>query len=69
MMKSLSLKIDGMSCQHCVNRVKEALNTIKGVSDLHVVIGKASFKYDSSRITLKEIEEVVTKVGYNPHLL
>lgn len=68
MMESLSLKIDGMSCQHCAKSVKEALNTLQSVSDLHVEIGKAIFTYDPSKVTLKEIEDVIRKAGYTPHI-
>ena len=25
--------IEGMSCQHCVNRVKDALNAVEGIRD------------------------------------
>ena len=61
MIKYLSLHIDGMSCQHCVNKVKEVLNSIHGISDPHVEIGKADFKYDTSTVTLQKIEEAVKK--------
>jgi len=30
------LSIEGMSCQHCVGRVKKYLETIENVSEVHV---------------------------------
>lgn len=30
------LSIEGMSCKHCVGRVKKYLETIENVSDVHV---------------------------------
>ena len=30
--ESITLKVDGMTCQHCVNRVMEAVNSIDGAS-------------------------------------
>ncbi|HHX01033.1 MAG TPA: heavy-metal-associated domain-containing protein [Firmicutes bacterium] len=28
--------IEGMSCQHCVNRVKDALNAVEGIAVINV---------------------------------
>jgi Cu2+-exporting ATPase/Cu+-exporting ATPase len=42
-MSSRTLSISGMSCQHCVKRVKEALSALPGVKDVKVDLqgGKA----------------------------
>jgi copper chaperone len=37
----VSLKIDGMSCGHCVASVQKAIATVSGVSDTAVSIGAA----------------------------
>jgi copper ion binding protein len=36
------LKVEGMSCQHCVNAVQEALEGIPGVQKAKVNLKKAS---------------------------
>ena len=30
-MKNIELKIEGMKCEGCVNRIKNALSTMKGI--------------------------------------
>ena len=45
-MKDITLKIEGMSCQHCVMRVKKAIDAVQGVSKAEVVIGQAAVSFD-----------------------
>lgn len=63
-MAEVRIKIEGMSCQHCVMRVKQALEGLEGVSEAHVEIGAASVRYDESRLGKKDMEAVVKKAGY-----
>ena len=63
-MPEASIVIEGMSCQHCVMRVKKALSGLAGVSDSVVDIGSAKVTYDESKIQKKEIEEAIIKAGY-----
>ena len=44
------LIIEGMSCNHCVNAVKEALGTINSVKVEAVEIGRASIEADDAGI-------------------
>jgi len=37
-MKQITIGIDGMSCQHCVMRVKKAIEGLAGISDLSVEV-------------------------------
>jgi len=63
-MKEITINIEGMSCQHCVMRVKRALEGLAGVSDLSVEIGSARVTFDESRILQADIENAVIKAGY-----
>ena len=45
-MNTLKLTIDGMSCGHCLNRVKQALGTVNGVQVSSVQIGQATLQDD-----------------------
>lgn len=40
-MTTYDLRIEGMSCQHCVHAVERALTRVPGVSKVQVEIGKA----------------------------
>lgn len=64
-MAKLNLKIDGMSCECCVEKVVKALQ-IDGVSDVSVKIGKASMTYDESKISEEKILEAVLDSGFTP---
>lgn len=59
-----TIQIDGMSCQHCVMRVKKAIEGLHGVQDLDVRIGSADVTFDESKVREKDIEDAVTKAGY-----
>ena len=41
------LKITGMSCQHCVNHVKEYLEEVDGVKDVVVDLEKGTAVFDA----------------------
>jgi copper chaperone len=63
-MKKIVISIDGMSCQHCVMRVKRALEGLAGISDLTVEVGSAQMTFDESKIQQADIENTITKAGY-----
>jgi copper chaperone len=63
-MQEAIIKIDGMSCQHCVMQVKKALGTLGGVKDSDVEIGTATVHFDESQVKKEEIEAAVEAAGY-----
>jgi copper chaperone len=64
MMKEVMLKIEGMSCQHCVMRVKKAVSQLSGVVDSQVDVGTAKVTYDESSLGLAELNKAVADAGY-----
>jgi copper chaperone len=62
-MQEAIIKIDGMSCQHCVMQVKKALGTL-GINDADVDIGTAKVHYDETQVKKEEIEAAVEAAGY-----
>jgi copper chaperone CopZ len=63
-MSEITLKIEGMSCQHCVMHVKKAVDGVNGVSSSDVAIGSAKVIYDDSRTDKDAIVRAVLKAGY-----
>lgn len=57
-------KIEGMSCQHCVRRVKNALEGIKGIKDTDISVGMASVEYDEVSVSESVIVDAIAKSGY-----
>jgi copper chaperone len=66
-MERLHLKIDGMSCGHCVARVEKALKRLDGVEVLRVEVGAADLVYDPAKAPLGRIREALDDTGYTAH--
>lgn len=60
-----TIKIKGMSCQHCVKAVKKALEEIDGIADVNVDLakGEASFT-EEHPLDGNIIKEKIQKAGY-----
>ncbi len=63
-MSGTTIKIDGMSCQHCVMSVKQAVEAIDGVTSAEVTVGAAVVTFDESKVNKDAIEQAVQKAGY-----
>lgn len=60
-----SIKIKGMSCQHCVMAVTKALSAIDGVKDIQIDLKSGVANYEETKqIDPKVIAEAVKKAGY-----
>ncbi|CAM3796573.1 copper chaperone [Paenibacillus sp. LBL] len=64
-MKNMTLEVEGMSCQHCVNTIEGALKEIgvKGKVDLKNNTVDVSF--DESHIKIEQIKETIEEQGYD----
>lgn len=63
-METMTLKIDGMSCGHCVARVEKALKKLEGVNVRKVQVGSADIVYDPERTPFRRIREALDDAGY-----
>ena len=63
-MDRMRMKIDGMTCGHCVSAVAKALRAVDGVEVEQVSIGEATVKYDPSATNQTVIAEAVADEGY-----
>jgi len=61
-----TIKITGMSCQHCVMAVSRALQTIDGVDRVQVSLekGEAAFE-EATPVDMAVIAEKIRKAGYD----
>lgn len=57
------IRIDGMSCQHCVRAVFTALAAVDGISRADVGIGAAEVEHDGS-VTVGQLREAIAVAGY-----
>lgn len=65
--KSLKLKVDGMTCDHCVETVLTALSSVPGVkfADVSVKEGSATVEYDDSQAKPEDFSSAVNEAGYS----
>jgi len=65
-MEKQTLKVQGMSCEHCVKAVTEALSELPGLADIKVDLkgGAASFSYDPAKTGLEKIKAAIVEAGY-----
>ncbi len=61
------IKIDGMGCQHCVNRITEALSAIDGVDVLEVSLEDKSATVDVEESVADEVlMDAIDEEGFEP---
>jgi copper chaperone CopZ len=62
-MATLDIRIDGMTCQHCIRAVFTALGAVEGVERADVQLGRATLEHDG-RATLDAVRDAVAVAGY-----
>lgn len=62
-MATLDVRIDGMTCQHCIRAVFTALGAVEGVERADVQLGRATIEHDG-RATLDAVRDAVAVAGY-----
>ena len=63
-MDRITMQIDGMSCDHCVRSVREALKEVSGVEVESVEIGSATISYDAGATDEDSIAKAIEAEGY-----
>jgi len=66
-MEKKTLKVEGMSCEHCAKAVTEAVSGLSGLAKVKVDLKGASvsFEFDPAKAGLKEIEAAIVEAGYS----
>lgn len=63
--RTTTLSIDGMSCQHCVQRVKSALEGVAGVTRAEVDLDAGGATVNAAEdVTRDQLAAAVTDAGY-----
>ena len=65
-MERVVLNVEGMSCEHCVNAVKNALDALYGVSHADVSLDDKTVTvvYDAEKVSLENITDAIEDEGY-----
>ncbi|MFK3961700.1 copper chaperone CopZ [Guptibacillus hwajinpoensis] len=66
-MEQTTLKIEGMTCDHCKAAVTTALQELEGVSEVNVNVeeGTAKVAYNASSVSVSDMNEAVEEQGYD----
>lgn len=64
-MKNVTLKVEGMSCGHCVNSIEGALKTIGVSGKVDLSEGTVAVAYDENQLTLDAIKGAIEEQGYD----
>jgi copper chaperone len=61
-----TIKIKGMTCNHCVMAVTKALEKIDGVKNVKVDLTKAEAAFDEVKpVDMEVVKERIRKAGYD----
>lgn len=58
------IKIEGMSCHHCVMAVKKEISKLD-IDKLEVSIGNAEVEFDENKVQLDAIKKAIANAGYS----
>ena len=60
-----TLKVKGMSCQHCVMSVTKALGQLEGIKNVQVDLAKGEVRFDNTKeVASDRIEKAIEDAGY-----
>jgi len=60
-----TLKVKGMSCQHCVMSVTKALTQLEGIKNVQVDLAKGEVRFDNTKeVASQRIEKAIEDAGY-----
>lgn len=60
-----TLKVEGMSCGHCVNSVEGAIKKLGAEAKVDLASGSVAVSYDESKLGLSDIKTAIEDQGYD----
>lgn len=67
-MKKAIIQLEPLTCPSCMQKIENGVKSIDGVENNSVNVlfnsSKVKFNYDDERVTIKEVEKVIEKLGY-----
>ncbi|MFC4770925.1 copper chaperone CopZ [Enterococcus hermanniensis] len=63
--------INGMSCNHCVAKVENAVNQLAGIDKVKINLKKNQgvVKFDETKVSAEKIAAAVTEAGYETEVI
>ena len=65
-MKKITLEVNGMTCDHCVETIKGALNKIIGLNLIEINLDKSQVKieFDECQTNIKTLSGEIIALGF-----
>ena len=66
-METVTLKVEGMSCDHCVKAITSSVGGLAGVESVRVSLdaGTAEVTFDRSKVGLDRIKSEIEDQGFD----
>jgi len=64
-MNEVILKVDGMSCGHCVSSVEKVLQEIGAEGKVNLASKTVTVQYDNQKVSMKNIVAAIEDQGYD----
>jgi copper chaperone len=64
---TITLNVQGMSCNHCVNTIESSLKGLSGVQNTKVDLkaNTVTVTFDETAVGQNELKEVILEAGYD----
>lgn len=64
-MKNITLHVEGMSCNHCVQTIEKTLKEIGATGKVNLAAKTVEVSYDESGLSEAAIKEAIEDQGYD----
>ncbi|NLW42510.1 MAG: heavy-metal-associated domain-containing protein [Tissierellia bacterium] len=68
-MRSATIQLETLTCPSCMQKIEGALKGVDGVQQDTISVSfntsKAKFDFDEEKVSIEELENAITKVGYD----
>ena len=66
-MKTITLQIDGMTCDGCISKLDAALGAVSSAAQVTVSLKppQATVQIDADRVTINDLVQAVRSAGFN----
>ncbi len=65
MMSNVTLNVSGMSCNHCVKAVEEAVKNAGASGQVDLQAGTVAVEYDEQKVNVDQIKAAIEDQGYD----
>lgn len=66
-METISLNVQGMTCNHCKASVEKAVGSLDGVQSVEVILAenKVNVGLDSSIVSMETLKNTIEDIGFD----